>query len=194
MNSDQGLIEALKPVVKILQSLNIQFYVGGSVASSFHGAARSTLDVDLVAGFSSKDIEGFLQRIDTRDYYVSQAAIEDAIERTSCFNLIHLASSFKVDIFILKNRKFDKSSMERAMFGRVDLESEFEVPIASAEDTILSKLEWYRLGNEVSERQWDDVTRVMKVLGQTVDMEYLESSAAELGVADLLRKLLSELE
>ena len=68
------------------------------------------------------------------------------------------------------------------------------MPIASPEDTILSKLEWYRLGNEVSPRQWDDVTRVMKVLGQTVDQEYLKYNAAELGVIDLLQKLLGELE
>ncbi len=191
--SIQGLVEALEPVARILQSLEIGFFVGGSVASSFHGAARSTMDVDLVANLQSAKIQPFVSRLSTEDYYVSQAAIEDAVKRTSCFNVIHLASSFKVDIFILKNRDFDKSSMERALPGKVDLGREFEVPIASAEDTILSKLEWYRLGNEVSERQWDDVIRVMKILGQTADYEYLERNAIELGVTDLLKKLIHEL-
>lgn len=193
MNSDQGLIEALEPVARIFQSLGVLFYVGGSVASSFHGAARSTLDVDLVAELSHEHVESFVSRLGDK-YYVSQPAIEDAINRKSCFNIIHLVSSFKVDIFIPKNRAFDKSSMSRAIYGRVDIQSDFEVPIASPEDTILSKLEWYRLGNEVSPRQWDDVTRVMKVLGQTVDQEYLKYNAAELGVIDLLQKLLGELE
>ena len=124
---------------------------------------------------------------------MSQAAIEDAINRSSCFNVIHLATSFKVDIFILKNRNFDKSSMNRAAPGKVDLQSDYEVPIASPEDTILSKLERYRLGNEVSERQWGDVSRVIKILGDAADHSYLEKHATELGISDLLQKLLGEI-
>ena len=177
MTSEQGLIEALEPVATVLQSLDIRFYVGGSVASSFHGAARSTMDVDLVADLSRENVEPFISRLGNENYYVSQAAIEDAINRSSCFNVIHLASSFKVDIFIFKSRNFDKSSMNRAAPGKIDSQSEFQVPIASPEDTILSKLEWYRLGNEVSERQWDDVVRVMKILGNKVDQDYLEHYA-----------------
>ncbi len=151
------------------------------------------MDVDLVADLRLENIEPFISRLGKEKYYVSQPAIKDAINRSSCFNVIHLASTFKVDIFILKNRNFDKSSMNRAAPGKVDLQSDFEVPIASPEDTILSKLEWYRLGNEVSERQWDDVARVIKILGNTADQEYLERHAAELGVSDLLQKLLREL-
>ncbi len=192
MTSEQGLIEALEPVATVLQSLDIRFYVGGSVASSFHGAARSTMDVDLVADLSRENVEPFISRLGNENYYVSQAAIEDAINRSSCFNVIHLASSFKVDIFIFKSRNFDKSSMNRAAPGKIDSQSEFQVPIASPEDTILSKLEWYRLGNEVSERQWDDVVRVMKILGNKVDQDYLEHYAIELAVSDLLQKLLAE--
>ena len=190
---NQGLVEALEPVARILQSLNIGFFVAGSVASSFHGAARSTMDVDVVANLQPAKIQPFVSRLDSEEYYVSQAAVEDAVKRSSCFNVIHLASSFKVDVFILKNRDFDKSSMARALYGKVDVGSGFEVPIASAEDTILSKLEWYRMGNEVSERQWDDVVRVMKILGQNADQEYLMRYAAQLGVADLLTKLIREL-
>ncbi len=193
MTPDQGLIEALEPVARILQSLGVRFFIGGSVASSFHGAARSTMDVDLVADLSLENVGSFFRRLGKEEYYVSQAAIEDAINRSSCFNVIHLATSFKVVIFILGNRDFDRSSMNRAVLGKVDLRNEFQVPIASPEDTILSKLEWYRLGNEVSERQWDDAVRVMKILGNKVDQDYLEHYAVELGVSDLLQKLLAEL-
>jgi len=189
MRENPGLIEALEPVARVLQVMGIRFYIGGSVASSFHGAARSTMDVDLVADLKTKDVDHFVSQLQD-DYYVSTAAINDAITRLSCFNLIHLASSFKVDIFILKSRPFDISSMNRAEFGRIDLENDFEFPIASPEDTILSKLEWYRLGNEVSERQWDDVVRVMKVIGDRADLEYLNRTASDLRVADLLKKLL----
>lgn len=189
MSNLPGLVEALEPVAKIFEAMKINFYVGGSVASSFHGASRSTLDIDLVADLKSKDIIQFVNQLEDK-YYVSKTAISDAVARSSCFNLIHLESSFKVDVFILKHREFDRSSMNRAKLGRVDPKSKLEVPIASPEDMILSKLEWYRLGNEISERQWEDVTRVMKVLGGQADLEYLKRNAVELDVAGLLQKLL----
>ena len=189
MSENPGLVEALEPVAKALQFMDVCFYVGGSVASSYHGASRSTLDVDLVADLKRKNVDLLVEKLQN-EYYVSSSAIIDAIERCSCFNLIHLSSSFKVDVFIFKNRDFDKASMTRAKLGKVDSQSEFEVPIASPEDTILSKLEWFRLGNEVSERQWDDVVRVMKVLGDHANHEYLTRTAANLNVADLLQKLL----
>ena len=188
MSANSGLVEALEPVAKALQSMDVRFYVGGSVASSYHGASRSTLDVDLVADLKRENVELLVDELQS-EYYLSSSAIIDAIERVSCFHLIHLSSSFKVDVFIFKNRDFDKASMTRAKLGKVDSQSEFEVPIASAEDTILSKLEWFRLGNEVSERQWDDVVRVMKVLGDHANHEYLMRTAANLNVEDLLQKL-----
>jgi len=193
MSDTPGLIEALEPVARIFQALDIRFFVGGSIASSFHGASRSTMDVDLVADLRPEHIEPFVSRLSNEEFYVSQIAIEDAVSRSSCLIAIHLASSFKVDIFILKDREFDKSSMLRAKPGKVDVESEFEAPIASPEDTILSKLEWYRLGNEISDRQWDDVTRVMKILGSAADHDYLKRNANDLNVADLLQKLMRQL-
>jgi hypothetical protein len=188
MSDIPGLVEALEPVARIFQAMRVNFYVGGSVASSFHGASRSTLDVDLVADLKPKDVDPFVSHLEDQ-YYVSKDAIRDAIKRLSCFNLIHLGSAFKVDIFILKSREFDKVSMARAELGKVDPTASLEVPIATPEDMILSKLEWYRLGNEVSDRQWEDVTRVMKILGDQADLEYMKRIAVDLNVADLLQKL-----
>ena len=193
MNQSLGLIEALGPVSRVFHAMKIRFYIGGSVASSFHGAARSTMDVDLVADLNAKDIVHFIDQLQDH-YYVSKTAITDAIARRSCFNLIHLSTSFKIDVFILKNRPFDISSMNRAELGKLDLESDLKFPIASPEDTILSKLEWYRLGNEVSERQWDDVTRVLTVIGPLADLDYLKHNAAVLNLSDLLEKLLASVE
>ena len=193
MNQDFGLIEALDPVSRLFRAMKIRFYIGGSVASSFHGAARSTLDVDLVADLKANDVDHFIEQLQG-DFYVSKTAVTDAIARQSCFNLIHLSSSFKVDIFILKNRPFDISSMNRATLGKIVLESDLEFPIASPEDTILSKLEWYRLGNEVSDRQWEDVSRVIKILGPAADRDYLKHNAAELNLSDLMQKLLDSVE
>lgn len=190
MSENQGLIEALEPVAKAFKTLGVRYYVGGSVASSFHGAARSTMDVDLVADLKTNDVASFVALLQN-DFYISNAAIIEAIARLSCFNLIHLATSFKVDIFISKKREFDLACMSRAKPGKVDIHCNLEVPIASPEDMILSKLERYRLGNEVSERQWDDVVRVLKILGDQANREYFQRNAADLNVADLVEKLFS---
>jgi hypothetical protein len=92
--------------------------------------------------------------------------IQDAVRRQSSFNAVHLANMFKVDIFVFKGRPFDKAQFARRVTHVVTIDPERTAYIASAEDTILTKLEWYRLGNEVSERQWYDVLGVLKVRGK----------------------------
>jgi hypothetical protein len=185
------LVAALSPVSAALNKLGIRHYVGGSVASSFHGASRSTMDVDVVAEMTDSAVSGFLQCFGA-DFYVSEAAIRDAIRRKSCFNLIHLPTSFKVDVFVSRQRPFDVTAMNRATVERLGDSQMLEIRMATAEDAIISKLEWYRKTNETSERQWDDVTRLLKLLGDAVDTEYLNESAESVGVQDLLERLLSE--
>ena len=191
MTESDDLIDALAPVVEALRKLQIQHYVGGSIASSFHGAARSTMDVDLVAELGEQNISDFVNCFGDQ-YYLSEAAIRDAVKRRSCFNLIHLPSSFKIDIFVSRQRPFDLESMQRAKLERLGEARSVEVPIASAEDTIISKLEWFRLTNETSERQWDDVSRLLKLLGDVADVAYLQRTAETVGIEDLLERLLHE--
>ncbi len=191
MNDSDDLIDALAPVVEAFQRLHIPHYVGGSIASSFHGATRSTMDVDLVAELSEDQVTSFLASIGA-DFYVSEPAVRDAVRRRSCFNLIHLPSSFKVDVFVSRRRPFDEDVMRRASRERLGGSRTVEVPIASAEDTIISKLEWFRLTNETSERQWEDVSRLIRLLGEAIDTAYLHHAAVSVGVDDLLGKLLSQ--
>ncbi len=66
--------------------------------------------------------------------------------------------------------------------------------LASPEDTILSKLEWYRMGGEVSDRQWRDILGVLKTRSGELDLGYLRTWAGELKVADLLERALKEAE
>jgi hypothetical protein len=187
-------LEALAPVVAALRRLGVRHYVCGSFASMFYGTNRSTADVDLVADLLPSHVAAFVEAIRS-DYYVNERTILDAIARRSCFNVIHLATSFKVDVFVVKNRVYDRHVMdrirERSLEERVSAEQFF---FPSAEDTILAKLEWYRLGDEVSERQWSDVIGVMKVNAASLDRPYLAKWAGELGVADLLDKAWKEAE
>jgi hypothetical protein len=126
------------------------------------------------------------------DFYVSELAVRTAIQRHSCFNLIHLSTSFKVDVFISRGRLFDTSSMDRATLETLGGEPPLKVRIATAEDSIISKLEWYRKTNETSERQWDDVTRLIRLLGSQADLARLTDMARSVGVDDLLHRLLNE--
>ncbi len=188
--SDQ--VEAMTPVVAEFERLGVRYYVGGSVASTAYGHMRTTQDVDLVADLALEHVTPFVESLQ-QQYYVNEQAMSDAIRRRSCFNLIYSPISFKVDVFVVKDRDYDHEvfgHIRKCSFDPDDPEQQFFV--ASPEDVILSKLEWFRLGDEVSERQWLDVTRVIEIQQNALDRSYLEKWAAELGVTDLLGKAFDE--
>lgn len=190
--SSSDLFQAMAAVLRALDEMGVPHYVGGSVASSALGLPRTTIDADLVAVLKLGHVEGLVTRL-TGDFYVSGPMIRDAIRRESCFNLIHLATMFKVDVFVAKSRLFDQSALSRISQENLgETEDELRVWLASAEDVVLNKLEWYRLGEEVSERQWLDVQGVLKVQRDRLDLEYLRKWARQLNVQDLLERALTE--
>ena len=189
MSDTDDLIRALQTVKAAFDSLQVRYFIGGSVASSLHGAMRSTMAVDIVAELTLEHVHATLHAL-ADEFYASEPAIRDAILRRSSFNLIYLPTSFKVDIFISRGRRFDELSFARSSVYRLGTaEIGMDVPIASVEDNLLAKLDWYRIGNEASERQWDDVTRLVKLYRENLDWGYLESMAQELLVTDLLAQL-----
>lgn len=143
-------------VIQALEKLGVPYLIGGSLASAVHGVVRATLDADLVADLHLEHAELLAQALDDA-FYVDIEAICDAIRCRSSFNVIHLETMFKVDVFVPKQRPFDQMQFERRVEQGVATDPERTAYIASVEDTILAKLEWYRLGGEVSERQWRDV-------------------------------------
>jgi hypothetical protein len=122
-------------------------------------------------------------------YHVPEARVVEAIAGRGSFNLIHLATMLKVDVFVSKERPFDDRAFDRAVL--TPLEGGGVIPVSSAEDTLLAKLEWFRRGGERSERQWTDVRGLLQT-PRTVDLAYLRHGAIELGVSDLLDRLLRE--
>ena len=185
-------VRPIKYVVEVLDFVGIPYAIGGSYASSAHGVARYTQDADLTAEpFPGRERE-FAECFPAADFYVDPGAIRDAVARRSSFNILYLPTMFKIVVFVQKGRPFDRSLMRRRVAGPVFGERNGVFQLVSAEDTVLLKLEWYRLGGETSDRQWHDVQGVLKVQAGRLDAAYLDLWAADLGVADLLAKARAE--
>ena len=180
------ILVALEPVANSFDKLGVAYYIGGSVASSAYGIARATLDVDMVSDLSRQHVS-YLVKMLQSDYYIDEEMILEAIERRSSFNLIHLETMIKVDVFVAKDTPHEREVFRKKRKDTLDEEEGGnEFYLSSAEDIVLKKLEWFQLGGEVSEQQWRDVQGVLKIQGNLLDREYLRYWAAELGIGDLL--------
>lgn len=186
------VLAALEPVVDVLDALGVRYRVGGSVASSALGVPRSTLDVDVACELQLPHVAPFAARlIDT--YYLDEDMIRDAVRRQSCCNLIHLATMLKVDLFIRRDRPFEDAAFERTTRRPLDpAPGAREFDLTTPEDIILHKLEWFRAGGGVSERQWRDAVGVLAIQRGEIDRSYLQRWADQLGLGDLLSLALVE--
>jgi hypothetical protein len=181
------LLAAVTPVVEALERLGVPYSVVGSVASSAHGVARASIDADLVADLREPHVDPLVSALQEA-YYVDRDAARDAVKRRSMFNAIHLATMLKVDIYVLTGRPFDRESFARRGPGALDPASPRQFALATPEDTVVHKLEWFRDGGEVSDRQWADIVGVLRVQGDALDLDYMRRWAAALGVEDLLER------
>ena len=178
--------DALKRLVEVLDRLAIPYMVGGSVASSIHGIARPTMDVDLVAALGPDQVDRFAAELQG-DFYADPEMIRAALEQGRAFNLIHYASTFKFDVFPALPDAYHQTQLQRRVMAEA---TQFgDVPIrcavATAEDTVLAKLEWYRAGGETSERQWIDLRGIVRVRGPMLDLGCLRRWAPDYWVDDL---------
>ncbi len=178
-------------VTDVFEKLGVRYAVGGSLSSSLHGVMRSTLDVDIVADMRLEHIQPLVAAL-SPEFYADDEMMRDAIELHSSFNLIHYETSFKVDVFIPKPRPFDQMQLERRASATITTDPERSLYVTSPEDVILSKLEWYRMGGEVSDRQWRDILGVLKTKTGGIDQDYLRHWAKQLKVNDLLDRALTE--
>ncbi len=178
-------------VTAVLDSLNIPYVIGGSMASIVHGLPRTTMDVDIIANMKSENVKPFVAAVQNQ-FYVDEPTVHKAVQQHGSFSLIHLATVFKVDIFLAKPRAFDQQQLSRRIAEKVETGGSQSIWILSAEDVVLAKLDWFRLGGEVSERQWRDIIGILKTQQYTLDREYLGHWAQLLHVTDLLERALKE--
>jgi hypothetical protein len=175
-----------------LAGMSVDHYMVGSLASSLYGVPRSTQDADLVAAVPAGEASRFAAAMSdalSGEFYIDEEAVRDAVAAGASFNVIHLGTMFKADVFMAGADNWSRSQMQRARVHEIAAGTgTFSIKVASPEDTILHKLHWFRLGDETSERQWTDVLGVIRIQGDLLDAVYLDRFAAALGVSDLLRR------
>jgi hypothetical protein len=187
------LAQAFQELLAALDRTETPFVVVGSVASGAHGLARLTNDIDILVDLPAGRIAELCEALGSA-FYADADQISRAVAAGRSFNLIHLSSAYKFDLFPVGNDAFGHSELTRRKFtaGSVTGLEGIEFPLASPEDIILSKLVWYRKGGEVSDRQWSDILGIIKVQADRLDPAYLEKWAGVLGVLDLLSRVLPQ--
>jgi hypothetical protein len=181
-------IEVTLVVVDALNKIGVRYLLGGSLASSLHGIPRATNDVDMVAELCHEHVEPLVEAL-SGEFYVDADMIREAIRRRASFNIIHLSTMMKVDVFILRGDPHSITELERLQLKQIGGR---ELAVASAEDIVLEKLRWFRLGQGVSDQQWNDVLGVLKIQGDDLDTVYLRTWADDMGVGDLLDRAFDE--
>lgn len=194
-------VEITLLVTTQLEALQIPYLVGGSVASIVYGEYRSTNDADVLAAIQGHHIlplvhalsgSFFIQADDIADAVRHAATRPDPAHARPSFAVLHRDTAFKVDVFVASGRPFERAELARRVYEVVAIEPEQRAYIATAEDVILAKLEWYALGNQVSNQQWRDIQAMLKVQRRSLDLAYMHAWAPQLGIKELLERALTE--
>jgi hypothetical protein len=177
---------------RTFDALSIPYLIGGSVATSVYGELRTTQDIDFVAQFGEEHVIPFVEAL-RQDFYVSEEMIRSALCYRGSFNVIWLESMDKADVFVPEAAERLRQEMTRRRLVPLDPNDPTStVYVASPEDAVLHKLEWYRDGGGVSDRQWRDVLGVLKVQGKSLELDYLRRWADQLVIRELLERALEE--
>lgn len=167
--------EVFRRVTAALDRAGIDYMLCGSFASAYYGAPRSTQDIDLVIDASPEKLRVFIKSLSSDEYYADLNAALEAWEKRSMFNVVDLATGWKIDLIIRKSRPFSLEEFRRRQ--RIDLQ-DLELFVASPEDTIIAKLEWSKLAR--SQRQIEDVAAILRMRSDSLDRPYLEKWIEEL--------------
>jgi hypothetical protein len=167
----------LARLAALLEAAGIPYMIAGSFASTFHGVARATQDLDLVVDPTGTALDTFLASLDPDVYYVDPDTARDALRRRAQFNVIDMTTGWKADLIIRKARPFSIEELARRQPAELMGTRTY---VATAEDSIIAKLEWAKQSD--STRQLRDVAGIVAMRGNALDLEYVERWVSELGL------------
>ena len=173
-------LEVLRIVSERLEEARIPFMLTGSFAMAHYGKPRMTRDLDIVVALGEDDVQGIVATL-SPDFYIDADSVRSAVLSQRLFNLMHLATSIKVDLIVRKSSEYRQ--VEFARRQPVQLHG-VKTWIVSREDLILSKLVWAKESR--SELQLRDVKTL---LDDSMDRAYLDRWAARLSVSEALKEL-----
>lgn len=188
---DREATGVLRDVVDALDALSIRYAIGGSVASSLYGEPRSTHDIDILLQLGAGDVDTLVARLES-DYVVFPDAVRSAVVHSSSFQALHKRYFFKVDLFVAGTGILDREQLEHRRFQQLPNVREEPIAVTAPENIVLRKLDWFRLGDEVSDRQWRDILGVLRIRGPDLDLDYMRDVSRRAGLHALLERALSE--
>ncbi len=173
--------DLMRTVVRSLETLRIPYMITGSQASAYYGEPRFTRDIDIVADIKPGQVNEFAAFFPPPEFYCDKDMIAEEIATRGQFNIIHAGSGLKIDIILTKKTAFSQTEFSRRKRSAVfpDQEGAF----ASPEDVILKKMEFYKEGG--SEKHLRDITGILKISGEELDLRYIEDWAGRLGVMEI---------
>ena len=186
-------LSVLSQVTTTLEQNGVAYVLVGSFASSIHGMYRSTADIDILADITTEQVRALFEAL--RDsFYLDEPIMREAVAQGRSFNAIHFDSVFKVDIFVAGSNEFSITQLKRRVSRRLSPDKDDTVYVATAEDTVLAKLQWYRAGNESSSTQWNDVLGILATSRNSLDLTYLQKWSNRLGLTDLLERAFTQVK
>ena len=181
--STPDILAVAAAVARAFEHAGIEYFLGGSLASSYQGEPRATNDIDFVVAMAEPDVTPFAEALG-EDFLVDEPSLRQAVRERRSWNLIHLPTFTKVDLIMQGTGAYDANEFERR--ERVEVRQGELLFLKRPEDTVLRKLLWYREGGGVSDRQWRDVIGVLRHSAMLLDSSYLDHWARELALDDLL--------
>ena len=179
--------ELLRHVVEVLERLQLRYFVTGSIASIYYGEPRLTNDIDVVVDLPEQSIPEFRDSFASQEFYLSEDAVYRAVRARRTFNILHPSSGLKVDVIVPEKTLFNHLRFQR--IRRVEAVEGFESSFSSAEDVILMKMEFFRQGG--SDKHLRDITGILKLSGDQLDVDYIENWADQMGLETIWRTLRS---
>ena len=185
---EHDLLVAMIPIIEVFESLGIRYYLSGSIACSVYGLPRGAQDIDVVADIQTEHVSALVKHLQGA-YTINAQTLRDAIAQRNAFSLLHLSSLVKVDVMLPRGTPFDSLVLQRARQLSL-IEGYQPIWIASPEDVVLMRLEWYRDCGATADDQWNDILGVLKVQAPTLDLTYLRHVAQTLNDSGLLEQAL----